>query len=106
MIEWTSPCCGPFPLDAHDPPCVLSEAGKLPEEDADLSVDTFGFSPDSHLADAVDFSPKSPLSCADSVCARSPEYEDFWRPPSPSASPGTHRHTHRYTEADTRLKLL
>ncbi|XP_078478425.1 zinc finger protein Gfi-1-like [Lampetra planeri] len=46
--------------------------------DADLPEDT----------DAFDFSPaESPLSCADSLCGRSSEYEDFWRPPSPSASP-------------------
>uniref|UniRef100_A0A3P8U4Z8 Growth factor independent 1A transcription repressor b n=1 Tax=Amphiprion percula TaxID=161767 RepID=A0A3P8U4Z8_AMPPE len=66
---------------------ICSEPDKLPEEDTDLSVDTYGLSPDSHLGDAADFSPKSPLSCADSLCGRSPEYEDFWRPPSPSASP-------------------
>uniref|UniRef100_A0A8C9ZM14 Growth factor independent 1A transcription repressor b n=1 Tax=Sander lucioperca TaxID=283035 RepID=A0A8C9ZM14_SANLU len=47
----------------------------------------YGLSPDFRLADAADFSPKSPLSCPDSLCARSPDYEDFWRPPSPSASP-------------------
>lgn len=46
-----------------------------------------GFSPDSHLADTADFS-KSPLSCGDSVCGPVSDYEDFWRPPSPSASPG------------------
>ncbi|XP_044217344.1 growth factor independent 1A transcription repressor b isoform X1 [Thunnus albacares] len=72
---------------------ICSEADKLPDEadmstdmSVDMSVDRYGFSPDSHLADAAHFSPKSPLSCADSVCARS-DYEDFWRPPSPSASP-------------------
>uniref|UniRef100_A0A8C2ZLJ8 Growth factor independent 1A transcription repressor b n=1 Tax=Cyclopterus lumpus TaxID=8103 RepID=A0A8C2ZLJ8_CYCLU len=57
------------------------------KEDSDVSVDPYGLSPDSHLADAEDFSPKSPLSCADSLCGRSSLYEDFWRPPSPSASP-------------------
>jgi len=59
-----------------------------------MSADRYGLSPDSHLAEAADFSPKSPLSCADSLCG-SPEYEDYWRPPSPSASPGTHL-THFY----------
>lgn len=72
---------------------LLSEADKL-QDDPDLSVDRYGLSPDSHLADAADFSPKSPLSCADSLCGRSPDYEDFWRPPSPSASPGTHTAQH------------
>ncbi|XP_013764774.1 growth factor independent 1A transcription repressor b isoform X1 [Maylandia zebra] len=66
---------------------ICSEGDKLPEEDTDMSVDRYNLSPDSHLGDAADFSPKSPLSCADSLCPRSPDYEDFWRPPSPSASP-------------------
>ncbi|XP_031728773.1 EVI5-like protein isoform X1 [Anarrhichthys ocellatus] len=65
---------------------ICSEADKF-QEDSDGSVDRYDLSPDSHLADAADFSPKSPLSCADSLCGRSPDYEDFWRPPSPSASP-------------------
>ncbi|XP_029987452.1 growth factor independent 1A transcription repressor b [Sphaeramia orbicularis] len=65
---------------------ICSEADKLPE-DVDVTVDRYGLSPDSHLVDAADFSPKSPLSCSDSLCGRSPDYEDFWRPPSPSASP-------------------
>ncbi|XP_072366597.1 growth factor independent 1A transcription repressor a [Scyliorhinus torazame] len=30
---------------------------------------------------------ESPASCEGSVCSRAPEYENFWRPPSPSASP-------------------
>ncbi|XP_024277764.1 zinc finger protein Gfi-1-like [Oncorhynchus tshawytscha] len=46
-----------------------------------------GFSPDSHLVDTADFSSKSTLSCGDSVCSPASVYEDFWRPPSPSASP-------------------
>ncbi|KAL1022645.1 hypothetical protein UPYG_G00030440 [Umbra pygmaea] len=46
-----------------------------------------GFSPDSHLEDTAEFSSKSPLSCEDSVCGPASDYEDFWRPPSPSASP-------------------
>ncbi|XP_069560056.1 growth factor independent 1A transcription repressor b [Brachyistius frenatus] len=66
---------------------ICSEADKLPEEDTDVSVDRYGLSPDSHLGNASDYSPKSPLSCADSLCDRSPDYENFWRPPSPSASP-------------------
>lgn len=71
-----------FP-DAHRP--FLSEADRLPE-DVDPRVDPCSLSPDLH--DPEDFSPKSPLSCADS--GGSTDYEDFWRPPSPSASPGTH----------------
>ncbi|KAM3620118.1 uncharacterized protein V6R79_018495 [Siganus canaliculatus] len=70
--------------DADCPPCALSDSDQL--TDADKSVDRYGLSPDLHLADTADFSPKSPLSCADSLWGRSPDY-DFWRPPSPSASP-------------------
>ncbi|CAG05643.1 unnamed protein product [Tetraodon nigroviridis] len=55
------------------------------EADSDPPVDPYGLDPDLH--DPGDFSPKSPLSCADSLCGRSTDYEDFWRPPSPSASP-------------------
>ncbi|XP_030583643.1 growth factor independent 1A transcription repressor b [Archocentrus centrarchus] len=66
---------------------ICSDGDKLPEEDTDTSMDRYDLSPDIHLSDAPDFSPKSPLSCADSLCPRSPDYEDFWRPPSPSASP-------------------
>ncbi|XP_063746908.1 growth factor independent 1A transcription repressor b isoform X2 [Eleginops maclovinus] len=75
--------------DADSPPCVLSEADQLQDE-ADISSDMYGLSPDSPLADAADFSPKSPLSCADSLCG-SPQYEDYWRPPSPSASPDSEK---------------
>ncbi|XP_038125437.1 growth factor independent 1A transcription repressor b [Cyprinodon tularosa] len=66
---------------------ICSDADKIPEEDADLPADRYGLSPASHQGDPADFSPRSPLSSADSLCARSPDYEDFWRPPSPSASP-------------------
>uniref|UniRef100_H3C2H4 Growth factor independent 1A transcription repressor b n=1 Tax=Tetraodon nigroviridis TaxID=99883 RepID=H3C2H4_TETNG len=61
-------------------------SGKKSEKaDSDPPVDPYGLDPDLH--DPGDFSPKSPLSCADSLCGRSTDYEDFWRPPSPSASP-------------------
>ncbi|KAM8745759.1 growth factor independent 1A transcription repressor b isoform 2-T3 [Acanthopagrus schlegelii] len=65
---------------------ICSEAEKLPED-----ADSYGLSPDFHPTDAADFSPKSPLSCADSLCGRSTDYEDFWRPPSPSASPDSEK---------------
>ncbi|KAL2090353.1 hypothetical protein ACEWY4_015041 [Coilia grayii] len=48
---------------------------------------TRDYSPESHLVDTADRSSKSPLSCGGSVCGRSSDYEDYWRPPSPSASP-------------------
>eukprot|EP00066_Takifugu_rubripes_P023503 XP_011612769.1 PREDICTED: zinc finger protein Gfi-1-like isoform X2 [Takifugu rubripes] len=63
---------------------ICSEADRLPQ-DGEPPVDPFSLSPD--LRDPAEFSPKSPLSCADSLCGRSSDYEDFWSPPSPSASP-------------------
>lgn len=45
-------------------------------------------SPDSQLTEAPDRASASPNSCEGSVCDPSSEFEDFWRPPSPSVSPG------------------
>lgn len=45
-------------------------------------------SPESQLTEAPDRASTSPGSCEGSVCDRSSEFEDFWRPPSPSVSPG------------------
>ena len=45
-------------------------------------------SPESQLTEAPDRASASPGSCEGSVCDRSSEFEDFWRPPSPSVSPG------------------
>lgn len=73
------------------PVLVLTEADKLPG-DTEVTAESYGLSPDLRLADVGDFFPKSPLSCTGSLCGRSPDYEDFWRPPSPSASPGKHTH--------------
>ncbi|XP_066519204.1 growth factor independent 1A transcription repressor b isoform X2 [Hoplias malabaricus] len=51
-------------------------------------------------SDAAPFSPGDtdlcsrsppPLSCGGSVCDRSSDYEDYWRPPSPSASPDSEK---------------
>lgn len=52
-----------------------------------MSLDRCGLSPDYPPEHTADFFPVSPLSCAGSLCGRSPDYEDLWRPPSPSASP-------------------
>ncbi|XP_030647106.1 growth factor independent 1A transcription repressor b [Chanos chanos] len=66
-------------------------------EDSDCCADaltgdtTGGFSPESHLVDTGDLSSKSPLSCGGSACGRSSDYEDYWRPPSPSASPDSEK---------------
>lgn len=46
------------------------------------------FSPESHLTEAADGTSESAPSCEGSVCDRVSEFEDFWRPPSPSVSPG------------------
>lgn len=46
------------------------------------------FSPESHLTEAADVTSESAPSCEGSVCDRVSEFEDFWRPPSPSVSPG------------------
>ncbi|XP_075792652.1 zinc finger protein Gfi-1 isoform X2 [Pelodiscus sinensis] len=48
-------------------------------------------SPESHLSEAVDGSSDSAPSCEGSVCDRASEFEDFWRPPSPSVSPASER---------------
>ncbi|CAL1593173.1 unnamed protein product [Knipowitschia caucasica] len=73
---------------------ICSDADRVSEDldvSLDLSVDRCGLSPHSHILDVVHFSPKSSLSCVDSGCERSPDYEDYWRPPSPSASPASEK---------------
>lgn len=45
-------------------------------------------SPESQLTETPDGASASPGSSEGSVCDRSSEFEDFWRPPSPSVSPG------------------
>ncbi|XP_034035135.1 zinc finger protein Gfi-1-like [Thalassophryne amazonica] len=72
------------PEDAHRAP---EDAHRAPEDAHSPAMDGLGFCPDSHLVDVADFSPKSPLSCTESLCGRSTDYEDLWRPLSPSASP-------------------
>ncbi|XP_056133393.1 growth factor independent 1A transcription repressor b [Lampris incognitus] len=64
---------------------ICSETDKNPEDSHTTTVDGYGLSPGCQL---IAFYPsKSPLNCGDSIYGRSPDYEDFWRPPSPSASP-------------------
>ncbi|CAM4711510.1 zinc finger protein Gfi-1 [Lepidochelys kempii] len=48
-------------------------------------------SPESHLSEAIDGASDSAPSCEGSVCDRASEFEDFWRPPSPSVSPASER---------------
>ncbi|XP_042636236.1 zinc finger protein Gfi-1 [Orycteropus afer afer] len=52
-------------------------------------------SPESQLTEAPDRASASPGSCEGSVCDRSSEFEDFWRPPSPSVSPARARGVER-----------
>ncbi|XP_028300713.1 zinc finger protein Gfi-1-like [Gouania willdenowi] len=65
---------------------IRSEPADKPSEDQP-DPDWRGFGPP-----PPDFSPRSPFTYTHSpeslcACAPSPEYEDYWRPPSPSASP-------------------
>ncbi|XP_036854197.1 zinc finger protein Gfi-1 isoform X1 [Manis javanica] len=48
-------------------------------------------SPESQLTEAPDRTSASPGSCEGSVCDRSSEFGDFWRPPSPSVSPASEK---------------
>ncbi|ELW72625.1 Zinc finger protein Gfi-1 [Tupaia chinensis] len=48
-------------------------------------------SPESLMTEAPDRASTSPDSCEGSVCDRSSEFEDFWRPPSPSVSPASEK---------------
>ena len=100
VITWLGPWDGDFLL------LCPSEAEKLQEEDGAVPALRLGLSPDSHRGDAADFSPGSLRSCAGSLSRHSPDYEDFWRPPSPSESPGrrhTHRHTHTHRQRESIL---
>ncbi|XP_060088168.1 zinc finger protein Gfi-1 [Heteronotia binoei] len=49
------------------------------------------FSPESQLPEGTDGTSDSAPSCEGSLCDRAAELEDFWRPPSPSASPASER---------------
>ncbi|KAJ6655841.1 hypothetical protein lerEdw1_004706 [Lerista edwardsae] len=49
------------------------------------------FSPESQLPDGADGASDSAPSCEGSLCDRAAELDDFWRPPSPSASPASER---------------
>ncbi|ELK34437.1 Zinc finger protein Gfi-1b [Myotis davidii] len=48
-------------------------------------------SPESQLTETPDGASASPGSSEGSVCDRSSEFEDFWRPPSPSVSPASEK---------------
>lgn len=55
--------------------------------DAQVAPNHRNLSPESRLVHTADHSPIYPLSCEGSVCDRFSDYDDYWRPPSPSASP-------------------
>ncbi|XP_006985885.3 zinc finger protein Gfi-1 [Peromyscus maniculatus bairdii] len=71
----------PAPGRADDP----VNAGGAEVEPRDRS------SPDSQLTEAHDQASASPNSCEGSVCDPGSEFEDFWRPPSPSVSPASEK---------------
>lgn len=86
----------PPPTRTEEPPPRLYPADSKIPEDAGLCRTVLPdpepsrgrFSPESHLTEAADGTSESAPSCEGSVCDRVSEFEDFWRPPSPSVSPG------------------
>ncbi|XP_004635788.1 zinc finger protein Gfi-1 [Octodon degus] len=62
-----------------------SSAGEAKAEAGDR------LSPESQLTDVPDRASASPDSCEGSVCDPGSEFEDLWRPPSPSASPASEK---------------
>ncbi|XP_062049423.1 zinc finger protein Gfi-1 [Lepus europaeus] len=66
-------------------PDSTSSAGGAKAEPGDR------LSPESQQTEAPDRVSTSPDSCEGSVCDRSSEFEDFWRPPSPSVSPASEK---------------
>ncbi|XP_068508266.1 zinc finger protein Gfi-1-like isoform X1 [Syngnathus scovelli] len=81
-------CTGPWSDGGGYPPADPSgSAWSFPAEEAVVTADASSFSLGCLVPKAADSSPKSPSSCAGGLCASSPDYEGFWRPPSPSASP-------------------
>ncbi|XP_026529865.1 zinc finger protein Gfi-1 [Notechis scutatus] len=70
--------------------CADSTASHLALPERNLPADRL--SPDSQPLDGADRSSDSAPSCeSSSVCDPAAEMEDFWRPPSPSASPASER---------------
>ncbi|XP_053326228.1 zinc finger protein Gfi-1 [Spea bombifrons] len=65
---------------------ICAESKVLPEVQGNFSPVS------SNLEDVTDLSSDSPPSCGGSVCDNTnSEFEDFWRPPSPSVSPGSEK---------------
>lgn len=67
-------------LSSFSPPSRTDSRGPEPRQGR--------YSPESQLPDGPEGASDSAPSCEGSVCDRAAELEDFWRPPSPSASPG------------------
>lgn len=65
--------------------CLLS-SGTTASGEKEESGDRLSLG--SPLTEALERASASPGSCESSPCNRSSEIEDFWRPPSPSVSPG------------------
>ncbi|XP_010891893.1 growth factor independent 1A transcription repressor a [Esox lucius] len=71
---------------AKSQPHVEFEGSRNTQQDHDR------VSTESGLVRTADFFSGSPLSCEESVCDRFSDYEDYWRPPSPSASPDSEQY--------------
>ncbi|XP_019748706.1 zinc finger protein Gfi-1-like isoform X2 [Hippocampus comes] len=81
-------CTGPWSDGGEfPPPEPPGTTWSVPTEEDAVTADTSPPSSGCLVPKAAESSPKSPLSCAGSPCAPSPDYEGFWRPPSPCASP-------------------
>ncbi|KAJ8276973.1 hypothetical protein GJAV_G00069980 [Gymnothorax javanicus] len=70
----------------------ISAEMEIPEETGCCAVtptpdSRANFFPESQLLDTAAIPSGSPLSCEGSLCGRSSDLENFWRPPSPSVSP-------------------
>lgn len=64
-----------------------NQMGQIPESPVEVGNN----SPKARMVCTADHSSQqSPLSCEGSVCDRSSDYEDFWRPLSSGTSPGGH----------------
>ncbi|XP_062853320.1 growth factor independent 1A transcription repressor b [Trichomycterus rosablanca] len=71
---------------------ICTDSKSADEPDVDADVGTAEAAAVFKLADSVTVCARSPLSCSGgSACDRSSDYEDCWRPPSPSASPDSEK---------------
>lgn len=81
-------CRSTGPKRAQPEPLLLLSADGTASAGGAKAEPRGRLSPELQLTEAPDRASASPDSCEGSVCDRSSEFEDFWRPPSPSVSPG------------------